>query len=109
MHHGAGERAVGARPQQHLQIGLLHGGVLVDVDRRDLGAALLARPHGMGHHVDLGVDRIGAPDHHQIRLRHFARIDAGDLAGAGRKSDARDVDADRADRSREYFFTWRAG
>src|SRR5262249_60964378 len=33
------------------------------------------------HHVDLGVDRIGAPDHHEVRLRHLARIDAGDAAG----------------------------
>ena len=50
---------------------------------------------GVGHHVDLGVDRVGAPDHHQIGLRHFARIDAGDGAGAGGKAGIGRVDADR--------------
>ena len=45
-----------------------HGVVHVDVDRDDLGAALLAGADRVGHHVDLGVDRIGAPDHHQVGL-----------------------------------------
>ena len=42
MHDAAGERAVGAGPQQDLDVGLLHGVVVVDIDRRDLRAALLA-------------------------------------------------------------------
>ena len=37
----------------------------------------------MRHHVDLGVDRVGAPDHHHVGLGHLARIGAGQLAGAG--------------------------
>ncbi len=94
MHHAAGERAVGAGPQQDLDVGLLHGVVVVDVDRRDLGAALLAGARGVGHHVDLGVDRVGAPDHHQIGDAHLARIDAGNPAGAGRKPHPRDRRAD---------------
>ena len=53
-----------------------------------------ARAHRVGHHIDLGVDRIGAPDHHQIGFRHFARIDAGDLAGAGGKAGIGRIDAD---------------
>ena len=60
VHDGAGERAVGARPHQHREVGLLHGAVHVDVDRHDPGAALLAGAHCAGHHVDLGVDRVGA-------------------------------------------------
>ena len=94
MHHRAGERRVGAGLHQHREIGLLHGAVHVDVDRDDLGAALLAGARRVRHHVDLGVDRIGAPDHHQIGLRHLARIGAGDLAGAGGKADVGAVDAD---------------
>ena len=31
MHHAAGERAIGAGPQQDLDIGLLHGVVVVDI------------------------------------------------------------------------------
>jgi hypothetical protein len=39
--------------------------------------------------------RARIPDHDQVGDAHFARIDAGDLAGADGKSDARDVGADR--------------
>ena len=95
MHDAAGEGAVGAGPQHDLDVGLLHGVVVVDIDRRDLGAAFLAGAHRMRHHIDLGVHRIGAPDHDEVGDAHLARIDAGDLAGADGKSDARDIGADR--------------
>ena len=94
MHHRAGERSVGAGPHQHGEIRLLHGGVHIDVDRDDLGAALLAGADRVGHDVDLGVDRVGAPDHDQIGPGHLARIRAGDLAGAGRKARIGGVHAD---------------
>ncbi len=93
MHDAAGESAVGAGPQQYLDVGLLHGVVVVDVDRRDLRAAFLARAHRMRHHVDLGVHGIGAPDHDQVGDAHLARIDAGDLAGADGEPDAGNVGA----------------
>ena len=95
MHHRAGERGVGAGLHQHRQVGLLHRAVHVDVDGRDLRAALLAGAARVGHHVDLRVHRVGAPDHDQVRLRHLARIDAGDLAAAGREARIGRVDADR--------------
>ena len=94
MHHRAGERAVGAGPDQHRQIGLLHGGVHIDVDHDELGGPLLAGARRVRHHVDLGVHRIGAPDHHQIGLRHLARIGAGELAGAGDEAGPGRIDAD---------------
>ena len=83
VHDGAGERAVGAGPHAQRQVGLLHRAVVVDVDRHDLGAALLARAGGVRHHVDLRVDGVGAPDHHHVGLGHLARIGAGQPAGAG--------------------------
>ena len=98
MHDAAGKGAVGAGPQDDLDVGLLHGVVVVDVDRRDLGAALLAGAHRVRHHIDLGVDGIGAPDHDEVGDAHLARIDAGDLAGADGKSDAGDIGADRLSR-----------
>jgi hypothetical protein len=70
------------------------GAVHVDVDRRDLGAAFLARADRVRHHIDLGIDRIGAPDHHQVGLRHLARIDAGNAADAGGKAGIGRIDAD---------------
>ena len=94
MHHRAGERAVGAGLHHHREIGLLHRAVHVDVDRDDLGAALLAGAGRVRHHVDLGVHRIGAPDHDQIGFRHLARIGTGDAAGAGGKAGVGGVDAD---------------
>ena len=83
VHHRAGERTVRAGPDAQGQIRLLHGAVAVDVDCHDPGAALFAGARGMRHDVDLGVDRVGAPDHHQVGLRHLARIGTRQLAGAG--------------------------
>ncbi len=83
MHHGTGERTIGAGTQAQRQVGLLHGAVVIDVDRHDLGTALLAGAGGMGHHIDLRVDGIGAPNHDQIGLGHLARIGTGKAAGAG--------------------------
>src|SRR5665811_1411774 len=95
MHDAAGEGAVGAGPQDDLDVGLLHGVVVVDVDRRDFGAALFPGAHRMRHHIDLGVHGIGAPDHDQVGDDHLARIDACDLAGADGKSHTGDIRADR--------------
>ena len=103
MHHRAGERAVGAGPDQHRQVGLPHGAVHVDVDGDDLGAALFAGARRVRHHVDLGVHRIGAPDHHQIGLRHFARIGAGKLAGAGDEAGPGRIDADGREEAGIFF------
>ena len=91
VHHAAGERAVGARPQRQMQVGLLGGAGAVRVHHHQLGAALLRR-HRVLHHVDLGVDRIAAPDHHQVgMLGGLAQVDAalgadaGDPAGVGQR------------------------
>ena len=94
VHDGARQRAVGAGLYQHRQVGLLHCAVHVDIDCSDLGAAFLARADRVGHHIDLGVHRIGAPDHHQIGFRHFARIDAGDAPYSGGKTGIGGIDAD---------------
>src|SRR5665213_1806898 len=103
MHDRAGQRAVGAGLEQDGQVGLLHGAVHVDVDRCDLSAAFFARAHRVRHHVDLGVDRIGAPDHHQVGLSHFARIDAGDTPDAGGKAGIGRIDADSGMEVRIFF------
>ena len=103
MHHAAGERAVGARPQDDLDVGLLHGVVVVDIDGRDPGATFLAGTGGVRHHIDLGVHRIGAPDHDQVGDAHLAWIDARDLAGADGKSDAGDIGADRLVEARIFL------
>ena len=82
MHHRAGERPVGAGADQHLDVRLPHGAGVVDVDTGDLRPPVLAGHHGVGHHVDLRVDRVAAPDDDEVGLLHLARVDAGDRAGA---------------------------
>ncbi len=94
VHHRASQRPVGAGADQHRQVGLLHRRIHVDVDDGDLGAALFAGAGRVRHHIDLGVHRIGAPDHDEIGFRHFARIGAGELAGAGDESGPGRIDAD---------------
>ncbi len=94
VHDGHGQGAVGAGAQDQAHIGLRHGGGFVDVDDNDLGAPFLAGAHGMGHHIDLGVHRIGAPDDDAVALAHFLRADARKIAGAGDVAGPGGADAD---------------
>ncbi len=48
--------------------------------------ALLAGAHGVGHHIDLGRDGIGAPDHHAIGLRHLTRVGPAQCPCPGQKT-----------------------
>ena len=100
VHDRAGERAVRAGLQPQREVGLAHRLGVVDVDDDDLRAALLARARRVGHHVDLGRDRVGAPDDDDVGLRHFARIGAGHAAGPGEIARPGDADADRAEEAR---------
>src|SRR5258708_12397251 len=61
MHDTAGKRAVGARPQDDLDVGLLPGVVVVDIDRRDLGAAFFAGAHRVPHPLALALPPALAP------------------------------------------------
>ena len=75
--------AVGARAHRQMQVGALGSAGAVGIDHHQLGAALLGG-HRVGHHIDLRVDRISAPDHDQIRvLARLAQIDPPLGAGAG--------------------------
>src|SRR6185437_5116968 len=77
------ESAVGAGTHREMDVGLLGGAGAVRVDHDDLGATLL-RLHGVGHDVDLGIHRVAAPDHHQVRmLVDLAHVGAALHAGAG--------------------------
>lgn len=74
MHDRTGKGRIGAGLDDQADIGLLHGRILVDIDDDDFRPALLAGADGVGHDVDLRHHRVGAPDHHAIGLRHFARV-----------------------------------
>ena len=95
VHDRAGERPVGAGLDEEGEVRLPHGGVVVDVDDDDLRAALLSRPDRVGHHVDLRVDRVRAPDHDAVGDTHLARIGARELARAGNPAGPGHVGADR--------------
>ena len=99
MHDGAGKRTVcaGLKNQRHVR--LFHGRRVVDVDDDDLGAAFLARLDRMGHHIDLGGHRVGAPYHHAIGFSHLARIGTAQSAGAHGDAGPGGIDADRAEES----------
>ena len=97
VHDRAGERAVGARPDDDAQIGLLHRRIVVDVDDDDLGAALFPGAHRVRHDVDLGDDGVRTPDHHAIRLRHLARIGPREPAGAHDVAGPGEIGADRVE------------
>src|SRR4029078_3577102 len=69
----------------------------------NLSAALFPRAHGMGHHIDLGIYRVGTPDNHQIGLRHLAGIDASDATDSCGIARVSRIDADRRVKSGILF------
>ncbi len=97
VHHGAGERSVGAGADNEAHIRLFHGRIVVDIDHYDLRAALLAGFHRMGHDIDLRGDRVGAPDDDDIGLGDFAWIGATQCAGAHHVAGPGHVGADRSE------------
>ena len=103
IHDRAGKRTVRAGPEAEREIGLLHGGVAVDVNRNNFGAALLASANCVRHHVDLRRRGIGAPDDHAIGLRHFARIGPGHPAGPGDEARPGEIDADGGEEARIFL------
>ena len=76
VHDRAGERTVSAGLYAEEQVCLLCRVGQVGVDHHNLCATRLSRMGRVSHDVDLGIDRIGAPDDHHIRHAHFARIRA---------------------------------
>ena len=67
VHDADRQRAVGARPDRKVDVGLVGRPGAIGIDHDQLGATLLGL-HGVGHDVDLGVHRVAAPDHHQIGM-----------------------------------------
>ena len=76
VHDAAGQRPVGARAQRQMHVGLLGRGRAVGVDHDQLGPALLSGAGDVGHQVDVGVDRVGAPDHDQVGMLGRSRSPA---------------------------------
>ena len=94
VHHGAGQRPVGARPRREMDVRHRGGGRTIRINHHQLRPTLLPRPRDMRHHVDLGGDGIAAPHHDQIGHRHLARIDAAALADASLPAGFRQRGAD---------------
>ncbi len=98
VHDTGRQRPIGAGTHREMDVGLLGRTSAVGIDHDQLRAALLGA-HGVGHDVDLGVDRIAAPDHDQlgmlVDLAHVGAAlgaDARDPAGVGeRDADGREV------------------
>ena len=95
MHHRTGQRAVGTGLQGQVHVGLRSRAGAIRVHDHELRAALFSGD-GMRHHVDLGVDRVAAPDHHEVRmLVDLAHVGAALEAGAGNPARVRQRHADR--------------
>ena len=74
VHHRAGKRAVGAGFQREVNVGLRRGAGAIRVHHDQFRAAFPCG-HRVSHHVDLRVDRIAAPDHHEVGvLVDFAHV-----------------------------------
>ena len=95
MHDRARQCTIGSRFDQNRKIGVLHGAVHIDIHRHDLRAAFFACAHGVGHHIDLSIDRIGTPDDDQIGFGHFPRVDTRNAADPSRKAGVGGIDANR--------------
>ena len=86
MHDGTRQSTVSPGADQDRNVRLRHGAVLVDINGDDLRAAFFARARGMGHHVDLRVDRVAAPYDDEIGLGHLTRVRPHELACASDKA-----------------------
>ena len=92
MHHRTGQRAVGSGAQHQVQIGFLRGGVTIRIDHHQFRAALAPCFGDVVHDVDLGINRVAAPHHDQIALRHRARIRTPFGTGTGNPAGIRHRD-----------------
>ena len=72
--HRRRQRAVAAGLDGQVQVGLLGRSGAVGIDHHQLGAARLTGLGDVGHDVDLGVDRVAAPDDDQLGLLDLPRI-----------------------------------
>ena len=94
MHDRCRQRAIGARPQDQAKVRLLARAVPIGIDGDDLGAAVFPSLDRVHHHVDLGIDRIGPPNHDHVGFRHFPGISAMQATGAGDEAAERQGRAD---------------
>ena len=95
VHHAQGERAIGARPRLQVEIRAAGGGRAVGIDADHEGAAL-ARALDERHQVDVGVARIDAPQHDELRVHQLLGVVARHGAERGRPPGIGGGDADAA-------------
>ena len=95
MHHGAGERAIGAGPEREMPVGDRGGARAVGVDHHEGRATLLSCAAHMVHDIDLRGGRVAAPHDNEIRFRHLARVGPDESAGAGKPAGVCERGADR--------------
>jgi len=95
VHHRTGERPVGAGERRQVEIGPLCGGGAVGVDDDELGAAFPPRRRDVGHHIDLGRDRVATPHDDQVGFGDLAPIDPALGADAGEPARVGERIADR--------------
>ena len=95
VHHRAGQRGVRPGPEGEVHVRPLRRARAVGIDHDQGGAAALRARH-VGHHVHLGVDRVPAPDHHQVGvLADLAQVGAALDPGARDPPGVRQGHADR--------------
>ena len=75
MHHAQGQRGVGPGHQREMKVTLLRGLTAVGIDRDQLGAAAL-RLLDPAPQMQIGYDRVRAPDEYQSRVLELLHIDA---------------------------------
>ena len=97
MHDRTGERAIGAGQWHQMQVGCFGARGAVGVDHDQLRIPFAPCRRDMGHHIDLGRDRIAAPNDNQIGFGHLAAVnpaqhpDAGAPTGAGQHAANRQI------------------
>ena len=94
MHDRTSERPVGAGQWREVLVGDLGRGCAVRVDDNKLGAAFLPRLRDMGHHIDLGRNRVATPTHNQIGFCDLAPVDAALGSNPGKPAGVRQRAAD---------------
>ena len=83
VHDRASQRAIGAGAQHQELVGLGRRRVQIRVDDYQSGAAFAPRSGHVMHDIDLGMNRVTAPHHDQVAVRHRARVGTAFHPGTG--------------------------
>ena len=96
VHNRAGQRRIRTRAHRQVDISRFCGSSAIGVNYNDFSAAPFSCASNVGHHIDLGRNRVAAPNHNQIAVVNLPGIDTTFDPGSGKPTGISQCNADGA-------------